>query len=93
VRARRTDGNKQALHKLWLAIGGSWLDIAPDHGGEPDALIGWRGKDALIEVKRPNASKARKNQPNQVEWRAKWRGRPVAVVECFDDLREIFNER
>lgn len=91
MRARRNDGNKRALHKLWTAIGGSWLDIAPEHGGEPDALVGWRGRDALIEVK--DGSKppsARKLRPEQVEWHRQWKGRPVEVVLCFDDLRELF---
>lgn len=92
VRARKVDLNQAALRKLWRAVGGSWLSIAPEHGGEPDAVIGWRGKDALIEVKRPDAAKARKNQANQVAFRQQWRGRPVTVVECFDDLKELFDE-
>jgi hypothetical protein len=93
LRARRNDANKRALHKLWLAVGGSWLDIAPDHGGEPDALVGWRGKDRLIEIKNPDGSPSKREpRPNQVAWHRTWRGRPVAVVLCFDDLKEIFDE-
>ena len=92
MRARRNDANKTALHKLWLAIGGSWLDIAPGKGGEPDALVGWRGIDRLIEIKRPDAAKVRKNQANQVAWREKWRGSPVAVVFSFEDIRRLFDE-
>lgn len=91
MRARRVDANQAALRTLWLSVGGSWLTIAPEHGGEPDALVGWRGQDALIEVKRPDLGPARRRpRPNQQEWHRAWRGRPVAVVTCFDDLRELF---
>lgn len=93
MRARRTDSNQSSLRALWRAIGGSWLSIAPEHGGEPDALVGWRGKDALVEVKDPNKSPSRiKLRPEQVEWHREWRGRPVTVVHCFDDIRQLFED-
>ena len=91
MRARRVDANQAALRKLWEAVGGSWLPLVPEHGGEPDALIGWRGQDRLVEVKRPDVCASRRRpRPNQVEWHRAWRGRPVAVVTCFDDLRGLF---
>ena len=91
MRARRVDINQTALRRLWLSVGGSWLSIAPEHGGEPDALVGWRGRDQLVEIKRPDNGPARKRpRPNQAEWHRAWRGRPVAVVTCFDDLRALF---
>lgn len=93
MRARRNDANKTALHKLWTAIGGSWLDLVPEHGGEPDALLGWRGKNALVEIKDPNKKPSeQKLRPEQVEWHREWRGKPVAVVYCFDDIRQLFED-
>jgi hypothetical protein len=93
MRARRNDANKTALHKLWLAIGGSWLDLVPEKGGEPDALVGWRGTDRLIEIKDPKKKpSARKLRDEQVDWHRTWRGRPVAVVMSFDDLKGLFDE-
>lgn len=74
MRARRVDANQAALRTLWLSVGGSWLTIAPEHGGEPDALIGWRGEDRLVEVKRPDVNPARRRpRPNQAEWHLAWR--------------------
>ena len=49
--------------------------------GCPDLLIGYRGKNYLLECK-PNigSPSARKLRPNQTEWHAGWKG-TVAVVE------------
>lgn len=88
---RFKDANHGALRTLWRSVGGSWLDITPIDGGEPDALIGWRGDDRLIELKNPDKSPSRqKLRQSQVEWHRSWKGRPVSVVLCFDDLRELF---
>lgn len=93
MRARKADGNQAALRSMWRAIGGSWLTISPEHGGEPDALVGWRGRDALVEVKDGSKPPSeRKLRPNQVEWHRTWQGRPVEVVLCFDDLKELFED-
>lgn len=89
-RAARRDGNHADLRKAWEDIGGSWCDIAPDVKGKPDAVVGWRGVDRLIEVKRPDAAKARKRAAHQLEWHAKWRGAPVAIVETVQDLLALF---
>jgi hypothetical protein len=88
---RFKDGNHVALRTLWRSIGASWLDLIPIDGGEPDALIGWRGDDRLIEIKRPDLSPSRQRaRGNQLDWHRSWKGRPVAVVTCFDDLLRLF---
>jgi hypothetical protein len=53
--------------------------------------VGFRGRDILIEIKSPEGSlnKQRPRQ-NQVDWHRSWRGRPVAVVLCFDDMVRLF---
>lgn len=87
MRVRRIDSNQAAIRKAWLAMGGSWLTIAPDLGGEPDALVGWQGQDQLIEVKGPKG----KVRPEQARWHASWRGRPVAIVRTIEDLTALFS--
>lgn len=85
------DNNHAALRTMWRSIGGSWMDITPVQGGEPDALVAWRGRDRLVEVKNPDGSPCRrKPRANQAEWHRTWQGQPVAVVLCFDDLRGLF---
>lgn len=91
MRARKVDSNAPKLRTMCRAVGISWLPLVPETGGEPDALVGWRGLDQLIEIKDPNGSGADLlPRPNQVEWHRHWHGRPVAVVYCFDDIRGLF---
>jgi hypothetical protein len=92
-RAARKDGNEVSLRDAWEAIGGSWLSIYPIEGGEPDALLGFRGRQCLVEVKdgRKRAS-ARKLRGNQVEWHRTWRGEPVRVVISMADLEALANQ-
>lgn len=91
MRARKVDRNQTALRNGWLALGGSWLTIVPEHGGEPDALLGWRGREQLIEVKSPDGSpSARRARANQLEWHRAWKGRPVAVVETLAEMVALF---
>lgn len=81
-RAARKDGNEPGLRKVWVnGIGGSWLSITAIEGGEPDALLGFRGRMALVEFKDGDKPpSARKLRDNQVEWHRTWRGEPVRVV-------------
>lgn len=94
MRARRTDSNQSEMRAAWRKLGGSWLSLAPEHGGEPDALVGWRGEDRIIEVKAPEGPKGgtsgRKLRPEQVEWHAGWRGRPPALVRSVQDIVALF---
>lgn len=92
-RAARKDGNELALRKAWMAIGGSWLSIAPAVGGEPDALLGFRGRMCLVEVK-DGARRAcdRKLRDTQVSWHRTWRGEPVRVVIDVQGLEQLAKE-
>ncbi len=90
---RHKDANHAALRTLCRSVGMSWLDIIPIDGGEPDALIGWRGQDRLVEIKNPEASPSkRRPRADQLEWHRSWKGRPVAVVLSFGDLLRLFDE-
>lgn len=90
-RARRADDNHSALRDGWLRLGGSWLDLVPERGGEPDALVGWRGEDRLIEIKNPErAAHARQLRPEQARWHGSWRGRRPAKVETVGDIVRLF---
>lgn len=92
-RAARKDANEPELRKTWLRIGGSWLSITPIEGGEPDALLGFRGRMQLVEIKdgtRPPSE--RKLRDNQVKWHRTWRGDPVRVVLGAKDLEQLARE-
>ncbi len=96
MRARKVDENQASIRDAWIASGGSWLSLCPEHGGEPDALVGRDGYDLLIEVKRPlgkrGGSSGKKLRPNQVEWHASWKGRAVVVVRDLSELLRAFHD-
>lgn len=74
-----------------MRLGGSWLDLVPEHGGEPDALLGWRGVDRLVELKNPERTPAQRAlRAKQVEWHRAWRGQRPAVVETLADIVRLF---
>jgi hypothetical protein len=88
---RFKDSNHAELRTRWRALGASWLDIIPIEGGEPDALLGWRGVTRLVEIKDPLARvDKRKPRATQLEWHRAWKGHPVAVVETLADCVRLF---
>jgi hypothetical protein len=90
-RAARQDGNQPRLRSRFEGLGGSWLPIPAVTGGEPDALLGWRGKNQLVELKDPGAPPCRRRlRAKQREWHASWRGDPPAVVETLQDILRLF---
>jgi hypothetical protein len=92
-RAARKDSNEPDLRKAWVRIGGSWLKITPVDGGEPDALLGFRGRMALVELKDGDKPpSARRLRSNQVEWHRTWRGEPVRVVLDVKGLEQLAKE-
>lgn len=89
--ARRADDNASALRDGFRKLGGSWLDLVPETGGEPDALLGWRGQDRLVEVKNPQGKRsARRPRAKQLDWHRSWRGRRPAVVETLAEIVALF---
>ena len=81
MRASRVDVNQAAIVAAFRACGASVQPLHAVGHGVPDLLIGYAGRNLLVEVK--NSEKppsARKLTPDQVRWHESWRGR-VAVVE------------
>jgi hypothetical protein len=85
-RAARIDGPHTAIVKALRQAGASVLDLRSLGDGAPDLLVGFRGRDCLLEVK--NGDKppsARKLNAGQVEFVTLWRGHPVRVVHSPDE--------
>lgn len=82
--AAQVDANQAAIVSALRGIGAT---VAPLHrvgGGCPDLLVGFRGRNLLIEVKdggKPPS--ARKLNDLQADWHGGWKGQ-VAVVEDAD---------
>ncbi len=73
-------GRRDENHALIVAglrqYGATVLDLGDVGRGAPDLLVGWRGRNFLIEIKRDSWAKLGKRQ---VEWHGAWKG---SVYKC-----------
>lgn len=90
-RAKRRDPNEAEIVAALRAVGAS---VTPLH--EPvDLLVGFRGKNYLLEVKRPpgkyggTSESGQKLNKNQVKFFDEWRGQVRIVTSVADALLAI----
>lgn len=83
-RAAATDRNQAEIVAALRAMGATVQPLHAVGQGCPDLLVGWRGRNVLLEVKDWKAMPSkRKLTPAQVEWHGGWKGQ-VVVVENVD---------
>ena len=73
---KKVDTNQTQIVKELRRVG---MDVQHLHGvgqGCPDILVGYRGRNILLEIKKDEKAKL---TPDQVIWHQTWRGQ-VAVV-------------
>ncbi len=57
--------------------------------GTPDLLLGYRGKNFLVELKDGRkAPSKRRLTPDELHWHESWRGQ-VAVAESVEDILKL----
>ena len=86
-RAGRTDSNQQEIVKAFRQIGASVQLLSSVGKGCPDVLVGFRGRNVLVEVKRPKLSPSQHLTKDQIDWHANWGGQ-VCVAESISDAVE-----
>jgi hypothetical protein len=80
-RAAKVDRNQAEIVAALRAVGATVQPLHSVGAGCPDLLVGYRGRNWLIEVKDWQASSTdRKLNPRQIEWHEGWKGQ-VAKVE------------
>jgi hypothetical protein len=88
-RAARTDGNHTEVVGALKNIGASVQSLAALGDGCPDLLVGYRGRNFLIEVKDGAKSpSARKLTDDQEIWHDSWRG-AVSVASSVEEAIAI----
>jgi hypothetical protein len=80
----RADKNQQEIVDALRDIGVSVLILSQVGGGCPDLMIGWRGKNYLLEVKSENGEL----RPGQVEFFDTWKGRAF-IVRSVEETLEL----
>lgn len=74
-RASRVDANQSKIVAELRQLGASVQLLHAVGGGVPDLLIGFRGRNYLLEVKTVKG----KLNPLQTEWHTKWKGQTRIV--------------
>ena len=88
-RAARTDANHAEIVQALRTIGASVADTSAVGKGFPDLVVGMRGRNWLLECKDGDKSPSRRKlTPDQVEFKAKWRGH-WAVVNSAAEAIEV----
>ena len=88
-RRARVDANQSDLTRQLRLIGASVQPLHYVGRGCPDLLVGWRGRNWLLELKDPEKRpSARKLTEDEDRWHHGWRGQ-VAVVETLEDALAV----
>ena len=84
-RAAKVDGNHHEIVDEFRRLGCSVVSLAAVGGGVPDLLVGYGGRNFLVEVKLPKG----KVSELQKEWYYNWKGY-ATVVRSVEHVRERF---
>lgn len=91
----KPDGNQAAIVAALRAVGASveLITSASRRAGIPDLLVGFRGRNYLLEVKRPGSGPrgggAGVLSDDQRSWIASWRGSVAVVTSVGESLTAI----
>ena len=83
--ASRTDANQMEIVERLRAIGAT---VHPTHmvkNGFPDLVVGYCGRNVLLEVKMPGD----KLNAREQAWHDKWKGRAVVVTSWEEAYQAI----
>lgn len=83
----KSDANASEIDALLIAAHCSVLKLDMVGRGCPDRLIGFSGKNYLVEYK----YEKNKLQQIQKEFINQWRGAPVIIAYSFDDIWKIIS--
>ena len=85
---KKTDANQKQIISDLKKIGVSVLNLSKVGNGCPDLLIGWQGKNILIEIK---TAKGNLND-SQIEFFKEWKGSKF-VCKSINEIIEIINNK
>lgn len=93
-KAARVDANQEQVVSVLRGYGASVQTLAAVGKGVPDLLVGYRGRNYLLEVKDGNKSASQtKLTPDQQDWHLQWKGdKPVIVYSPTDAVKAILTE-
>lgn len=91
-RASKVDKNQGAIVSALRKLGCSVELLHKQGQGCPDLLVGYRGKNYLIEVKDGSLAPSRRSLNDlQVEWHSNWLGQ-VCIIESIDEAIKFIKD-
>jgi hypothetical protein len=81
--AARQDRNQDEIVRAFERLGASVQPIRAIKGGVPDLLVGFRGRNYLVEIKVPKEGRLSESQK---EWREAWRGQMPFIIKTIADV-------
>jgi Holliday junction resolvase len=89
-RLAKKDENHRGIVNGLRALGFSVLELHAVGSGCPDILVGWNGRERLLEIKttdghKPRGARQAETNERQARFRDAWRGVPVARVTTIED--------
>lgn len=88
-RAARVDANQGEIVKALRKIGASVQPLHMVGEGCPDALVGYRGKNYVMEIKDGTRKPSEQRlTPDESNWHVGWMGQ-VHVVKSIDDALRV----
>lgn len=89
-RRARIDSNHREIVAALRDVGATVLDLSGVGNGAPDLLIGYRGCNLLLEVKRPDSGPVKAGlRPEQAAWHQRWAGHVTTVRTIADALAAV----
>ena len=89
-RAARVDANHASIVAALRQIGASVLDASAVGQGAPDLIVGYRGRNWLIECKDgAKPPSARQLTPAQIEFKASWRGHWAVALSPLEAVQIV----
>jgi hypothetical protein len=90
-RAAKVDENQSDIVNGLMLFGAKVQLLHAVGQGCPDILVGFNGKNFLIEIKNPDKPKGdQKLTPDQVKWHKFWTGQK-AIAHTLDEALQIIN--
>jgi hypothetical protein len=83
---KRVDSNQVEIVKELRRLGMEVEHLHSVGKGCPDILVGWKGKNCLLEIKRDEKAKL---TPDQVLWHHSWKGQVTVVSNVIDAIKAV----
>ena len=91
MRNAKVDANQQEIVETLRSRGASVQSLARVGDGCPDLLVGWRGKNTVLEVKDGAKSPSRRRlTPDERRWHALWLGQVETVSTVEQATAAVF---